>query len=154
MVVIAILAILASMAAPSFRSIIERWQVKSTTESLISSIYLARTEAMKRGGGVQLARSCSTVGWECGWVIRIPDPDDTSKFITLRTIEAQRNVTIKLNNASASSMTYDRQGRASSLGLGAFSFTIQTQGTTSDAVRTICMSTAGRLSEVKDSKCS
>lgn len=150
MVVIAILGVLASMAAPSFRSIIERWQVKSTTESLVSSIYLARTEAMKRGGGVQLARGCDSGGWECGWVIRIPDPADASKFVTLRTIEAQHNVTVS-RSPDASVITYNRSGQSDSL---ISRFTIQTKGSTSDAVSSICMSSAGQLRQTKESTCS
>ena len=46
MVTIAILAIIATLAAPSFSNIIQRQQLNSATESLVSLLEEARTEAV------------------------------------------------------------------------------------------------------------
>jgi type IV fimbrial biogenesis protein FimT len=51
MVTVAILAVLAGIAAPSFNPIIERWRVRQVSEELQSTLYFARSEAVKRGGG-------------------------------------------------------------------------------------------------------
>ncbi|MBO9650319.1 MAG: GspH/FimT family protein [Variovorax sp.] len=76
MVVIAIVAILAAIAAPSFGGIIERYRVRRATEDLTASLYLARSEAIRRGGNVTMARyspsGCtptSNKDWSCGWII-------------------------------------------------------------------------------------
>lgn len=66
MVVIAIVAILATLAAPSFNPLIERWRVRSASENLTSTLYFARSEAIKRGGGVTID---ATGGWELGWKV-------------------------------------------------------------------------------------
>ena len=64
MVVVAIVAVLAALAGPSFTPMIERWRVRQTAEALQSSIYLARSEAIKRGGGITID---ATGGWDQGW---------------------------------------------------------------------------------------
>lgn len=66
MVVVAIVAILAALAAPSFRPLIERWRVRSAAEELTSTLYFARSEAIKRGGGVAIDASA---GWNQGWKV-------------------------------------------------------------------------------------
>lgn len=66
MVVVSIVAILAALAAPSFTPIIERWRVRNATEDLTSTLYFARSEAIKRGGGIAID---ATGGWNLGWKV-------------------------------------------------------------------------------------
>lgn len=76
MIVVAIMAILIALAAPSFTPLIERWRVRDSAETLTSSLYYARSEAIKRGGNVIVAKNpnaanCTTATanteWGCGW---------------------------------------------------------------------------------------
>ena len=67
MVTVAIIAILAALAAPSFSSLIERWQVRQVAEDLRSTIYFARSEAIKRGGNVSFAANAGS--WTAGWAV-------------------------------------------------------------------------------------
>ncbi|MFT3779551.1 MAG: GspH/FimT family pseudopilin [Ottowia sp.] len=77
MVVIAIVAILAALALPSFNNLIKKWQLNQDINALIDTIYFARSEAVKWGGNVQIARlpnsaSCTTGSndeWSCGWQV-------------------------------------------------------------------------------------
>lgn len=77
MVTVAILAVLTSMAVPSFLPIIERWRVRTAAESLEHTIYNARSEAFKVGGDIVIARKASSSGctssgvtdWMCGWTV-------------------------------------------------------------------------------------
>lgn len=78
MVVVAIMAILAALAGPSFAPLIERWRVRDAAETLTSSLYYARSEAIKRGGNVIIIKNpnsgtCTTATgdtqWGCGWRI-------------------------------------------------------------------------------------
>jgi type IV fimbrial biogenesis protein FimT len=59
MVVITIVAILASIAGPSFGGIIERYRVRRASEDLTASLYLARSEALRRGGNITLRKLSS-----------------------------------------------------------------------------------------------
>ncbi len=66
MIVVAIMAILIALAAPSFTGLIERWRVRDSAETLTSTLYYARSEAIKRGGGVTID---ATGGWNTGWKV-------------------------------------------------------------------------------------
>ncbi|RZS33581.1 prepilin-type N-terminal cleavage/methylation domain-containing protein [Corticibacter populi] len=67
LVTVAILGILAGLAAPSFKALIERYQVRTAREDLVASIYLARSEAIRRGGDVTL-EACDDDA-DCAWEI-------------------------------------------------------------------------------------
>lgn len=66
MVVVAIVAILAALAGPSFSPLIERWRVREAAETLTSSLYYARSEAIKRGGNL-IIQTNSGSDWSTGW---------------------------------------------------------------------------------------
>lgn len=79
MVVVAIMAILAALAAPSFTPLIERWRVRQASEALQSTLFAARSEAIKRGGNVGIQKKpqntdgCAYAAgdgdWDCGWFV-------------------------------------------------------------------------------------
>ncbi|HZX80412.1 MAG TPA: GspH/FimT family pseudopilin [Lysobacter sp.] len=75
MVAIAIVAILAAIAFPSFQYTIRSSRVATTTNQLIAAVALARTEAIRstRGGGVCVSgdgASCGTgTNWNSGWMV-------------------------------------------------------------------------------------
>lgn len=78
MVTMGIVAILAALATPSFTPLIERWRVRDAAETLTSSLYFARSEAIKRGGNIIIIKNpnsatCTTASgvtqWGCGWRI-------------------------------------------------------------------------------------
>ena len=56
MVVVSIVAILAALAGPSFTPLIENWRVRESAEQLQSTLYYARSEAIKRGGQVVIQK--------------------------------------------------------------------------------------------------
>lgn len=76
MVVVAILGVLAALAGPSFTPLIERWRVRDAAEELQSTLYYARSEAIKRGGNIIVEKNPNAAGcttatantqWGCGW---------------------------------------------------------------------------------------
>jgi type IV fimbrial biogenesis protein FimT len=84
MVVIAIAAILASLAAPSFTGLIQSSRMSSSVNTFLADARLARSESVRLGGGVIMCRSnapeatnpvCNTGsgpggnGWVSGWII-------------------------------------------------------------------------------------
>lgn len=75
LVTIAIAAILAGLAAPSFRELLASNRLKSQASAMLSSLLLARGEAIKRNGRVVLCKSADGAactadgGWEQGWIV-------------------------------------------------------------------------------------
>jgi type IV fimbrial biogenesis protein FimT len=73
--VLAITATLVSLAAPSMTAMLESVQVGAASNSFLSGLYLARSEAIKRNSPVVLCKSADGVscaaagGWEQGWII-------------------------------------------------------------------------------------
>ena len=72
-VVVTILGILAAIATPSFNDTMLSYQLRATANKLVSSVHLARGEAIKRNTVITLCASSNgtscTGSWEQGWVI-------------------------------------------------------------------------------------
>ena len=158
MVVIAILAILTALAAPSFTGLIERWRVRQTYEELQSTLYYARSEAIRRGGYVTLRKESTgvngcisaddSIDWNCGWYIffdgnsngNFDNGDARLQEFLVSKIKVDRSENI-------ASITFDRWGMPNK----AIGFTIFPQGKkSSDPVATsLCMSRGGRIRKIK-----
>lgn len=75
MVAVAILAILAALAAPSFNEAILSNKLTSYANNFVASSTLARSEAIKRNSSVTLCRTingltcASSGGWQQGWIV-------------------------------------------------------------------------------------
>jgi len=65
MVVVAIIAILASVALPSFRPLIANNRIVANTNDLVADLALARSEASKRGGTTIVTVCSSSDGSSC-----------------------------------------------------------------------------------------
>lgn len=70
-VALAVVAVLATIAVPSMQKIIQRNRIATQTNSLISDIQLARSEAIRRGGSIVICtsntgNSCTGTGWGSG----------------------------------------------------------------------------------------
>jgi type IV fimbrial biogenesis protein FimT len=82
LVVIALVAILTALAAPSFKNLIQSNSISSSVNSFLADMRFARSEAIRRGSSVVICRSTSpetspacngTYGqhndWKTGWII-------------------------------------------------------------------------------------
>ena len=75
MVVVAIAAIVATAAAPSLSAALDSVKLSAASNELLSGMYLARGESIKRNSRVVLCKSAdgenctATGGWEQGWII-------------------------------------------------------------------------------------
>ena len=140
MVVVAIVAVLAALAGPSFTPMIERWRVRQTAEALQSSIYLARSEAIKRGGGITID---ATGGWNQGWKVTHTQGTATTD---LQVVQAPSNVAL---TQAALQLFVDRWGMVSTTNNGAATttnFLIYPPGKSDspNAIR-LCISAGGRI---------
>lgn len=74
-VVVAVLAILAGIALPSFAALIRENRVVAVTNDLLGAIHLARSEAIKQGRRITICTSAdlddceSDIGWHRGWIM-------------------------------------------------------------------------------------
>jgi type IV fimbrial biogenesis protein FimT len=75
MVVIIMASILVAVAIPSFRTLIVKTRVVTAVNGLVSSLNLARSEAIKRGQRVTVCTSSDgatcdpNVDWDRGWIV-------------------------------------------------------------------------------------
>lgn len=156
MVTVAILAVLAAIAGPSFQPLIEKWRVQQAVSDLQSTLYYARSEAIKRSGQIAIQKipnntnGCTSANdktaWDCGWIV-CHDINHNGKCATkepvLQRIEAPARVQITRTGGSES-IKINRWGLVDGTWLG-FSFVPLNQSTTHPAARGVCMSSGGRI---------
>ena len=94
LVVLAIAAIVLSMSAPSFHSLIASMRLKAVSELMVAHLHFARSEAIKRNARVVLCKSTdgkqcvSMGGWEQGWIV-FHDANDNAQVDSQETILLQ-----------------------------------------------------------------
>ena len=84
MIVLSIMAILGTVAVPSFTQLMRDSERTTAVNSFVHSLYLARSEAIKRGEVVSLCKSTdgqrcsnSAADWNGGWIVFVNrDRDD------------------------------------------------------------------------------
>ena len=176
MVTVAVLAILAGIAAPSFNPIIERWRVRQISEELQSTLYFARSEAVKRGGGVTILRNTSTDGctisdtdtdvWNCGWLVFADKNSngvkDSGEEILQQT-PPPRRIKVKLTSIDSSTgqdsgsltkpVQVDRWGQLTSNSVSFFAFRLTPLDSSNAeaSASSLCVSGSGRIKRMNSS---
>jgi type IV fimbrial biogenesis protein FimT len=105
MITVAVLAVLASIAAPSFQEMIASQRIRAAASALYDSLLLARSEAIKRNNTVSVTANSGnfTNGWEV-----LP-----ANNMSIRSQEALSGLTVSLTPAT-NPLTYSPLGRLSS----------------------------------------
>ena len=156
---LAMAAILAAIAMPSFGSVIDRYRLRRAGDDLGATIHLARAQALQRGGHVTLRKALppgcvvlEVADWSCGWQIVAEVAGDGSRPAgeeTLQAWPAPENVKVMFRTAQATSqLPVNRWGRfGNNLG---FSVTLTPAGNDSKtAAMVLCMSAGGRLQAIQ-----
>ena len=79
-ITVTVAGVLAAIAIPNFSAVIASSQLSTNANELITSLNLAKSEAVKRGQQVTMARQGTTAGvWEGGWIIFV-DADSSNAF--------------------------------------------------------------------------
>jgi type IV fimbrial biogenesis protein FimT len=160
MVVIAIVALLTALAAPSFTPVIERWRVRQSVDGLQSAVYFARSEAIKRGGNITIRKeptgtngctlATTAAEWDCGWFVFVDTNNNgvlnageevLQRFVTPPNVQVTRS-------AATADIRFDRWGRAAAP--FGFSLVPLDRPTTNPAARGLCMSSGGRVRTTTD----
>lgn len=118
MIAIGIVGILLGLAVPSFTDIMRRNQITAQTNSLVSSLALARSEAIKRGVSITICpRTGSTctgsTNWSAGWQVIDDrngdgDVDDEDTLLQVSPTAPQGIVV----TGDASTLVFQRTGEA------------------------------------------
>lgn len=140
MVVISIIAILAAIATPSFKQLIDNQRIKSASFELYASLMLSRSEALKRNNNVTI--SAISGAWQNGWQITATDGT------VLESHAALSNITV--SNAPTS-LVYKKTGRLSSATSPSFQFDINPVN--ANFIRCISIELSG-LPRTKKGSCS
>ena len=164
MVVIAIVAVLTTLAAPSVQGILAEAGLRDQSESLMSDMRYARSMALKRGVSVTLCASsnpsasvptCSTSNpnWATGWISFIDNDtplnnqhSSTDELLRRREDMTQSSGGIDTGTGGASGqppafIRFNNDGRATGF-QGSFILKSRNGDTTLD--RAICLSSTGR----------
>lgn len=108
MVTVAVLAVIAALATPSFRSILEAQRMRAAAFDLMADLTLARSEALKRGvvaNPVTLRpASGDAAHWESGWSVTVG-----AEVVSRKNPVGQG---VKLTGPAL--VAFDRNGRVSS----------------------------------------
>lgn len=147
MMAIAIIAVLAALAGPNFTPLIERWRVRSAAEDLASTLYYARSEAIKRSGGVTID---ATGGWNQGWKVTHTQGDTTTD---LQVSTAPSNITMT-QSSNKEKLYVDRWGMLSETSGGtpaAMDILLSPSGksTTDISAIRLCVAGGGRIAQMK-----
>ncbi len=122
MVTLSVLAILLTVGVPSMRTLVADNRLTTVTNSLVGSISLARSEAVKQGMNVTICTSsdqasCTASAWSAGWLIWVDsDSDGTldSPGEIVRVAEARKgNIAVTAANTS---LLFDATGFTSTPG--------------------------------------
>lgn len=137
MITVLVVGILASLAVPGFRSLIQGQQAKNASFELFASLALARSEAIKRNGNVTLTPT-NTGNWGLGWTITSAGGE------SIRTQQAIKGVVISASGAPAT-VVYSRSGRAAT----AAAFNVDVSATATSNIRCIKTELSGMPRTIK-----
>lgn len=125
LIVLAIVAIFATLAAPAFDNLIVKNRVESQANLFVSSLALARSEALKSSTQTSLCTSsngvsCNNGSWSDGWIVFIDENGNASVDGNDRVLKvfdtASDGYTFNASAAIASSITYLTSGELNSEG--------------------------------------
>jgi type IV fimbrial biogenesis protein FimT len=139
MIVVALIAILASLAGPSFRQLLARQRVHSATSAITEALWVARAEALKRNRDVGFAFVDAATEWS------VPDPDGGAT--PLLTQPAHRTVSSATQSGATVQFTFNAYGRLSS-GTG----WIQLGDSAAGVYRCLTVASTGRTTSI-EGKC-
>lgn len=152
MITITILGIITVIAVPTFQTIIQNNRAVTLSTAFITSIHLARSEAVKRGTFVTMCPSANaaftacgnSASWNNGWIV-FSDPDNngviaaaTDRIGVQESFEEGTTVT-----TAQSRITFSNTGFLAS---GATNITLGATDCAGNHGRTVAISAAGRPS--------
>ena len=156
MVALAIAAVLMMLAAPSFTNTIERNQLSTKINELVSTLQYARSESVKRGKQITVCESINgtscggAAGYEDGWIIFIDEDADLvfdAGEELLKVHEDLEGFTLRGNNSFDDVISYIPTGATTSANPGHF---VLCKNNDTSKSRAMFILTTGRLRLAQD----
>jgi len=145
MVTLAVLAIMLSIAAPSFLGMMDDSRATTATNDLVSALQLARSEAIKQRQTITVCRrntsgsDCDAgTAWGAGWLVRSPQ----------RVLQVWGASNASLT-ATVATITFNAGGRAST----AVTYTVKAGSGDKASCREVTVSATGRVTSKKPETC-
>ncbi len=135
LITVVVIAILLALATPSFRGLLDRNTTTATANDILSSILLARSEAIKREQPAIFSGNADFSTWQ---VAADTDNNGSGDDIVVEHNQGNHGVSITANGTAAT-ITFNSRGRAN-LNINNDFFTITKNNTT----RFVCFSSTGR----------
>lgn len=151
LVTLAILAILMTIALPSFRDFFASNRIATASSDLVTNLNLARSEAIRRGMPVRLVSTNGGGDWTGGWTIVVDtnnDGDYTDTGEELRRA-GQASTLITIASSFTTMIEFQPSGRANTAG----NFFICHDANTGSA-REISVNMIGRIRTLSAGQCS
>ena len=162
MVVIAIASVLMKLAAPSFKQLLQSNTISSNVNNFLADMRYARSESVRRGGGVIMCRSdapeaaspvCGsgsgpgTNGWVSGWIIFLDADNDLTRIASstdpVLRVQAPITAMDSINESGSSTkFLFTATGRLNLSGITSFQFGGGNYANT--VQRIVCVSVGGR----------
>jgi len=157
---VAVLAIVLSLAVPSFAEITAVNRTATQTNEFVSMLALARSEAIKRGGQVTVLPAAAN--WEAGWRVFF-DSDENEVFaddgdatpcesgedcsVVLHNVALSGGTTLRIasGGAYASYILFDSLGAAQGSSSGSRNFHLCRGDADTAKGKTITLETTGRM---------
>ena len=163
MVVLAIVAVLTTIAVPSFSRMLQSNTMSSTVNSFLADMRFSRSEAMRRGGGVVMCRSdapeaavptCASGvgsggnGWASGWIVYFDANNDgvvtAAGLLRVQSPVISMNSVLEAGVTSSTQFRFASTGRLVDPGLATSLKFGNDAMFTSDMQRTVCVNAGGR----------
>ena len=166
LMVLCVATVLLMFAVPSFSRMMSSSKLTDASNALLSSMYRARSEAIKRNGRVALCKTVdgntcvATGGWEQGWIV-FRDTNNNgvrdSNEVIIERIQPLPSMRVTGNSPVAEYVSYVATGSTRLIG-GAFqagTVTVCAEPGKSDQARQIIISSVGRprIQKVSASEC-
>lgn len=157
-ITMAIAAILAAIAVPSFKYVLNDNRMAGEVNDLVGDMQYARAEAVKEGNNVVVCSSttgttCSgATAWQNGWIV-FSDPDSNGTLETGETVLRVHSAftggdTFVPADATSSEIQFSREGFAVGLAAGGLNLELHDPTNTSTYTRCLQVSVVGALAAV------
>ena len=168
LIVILITTVLASIAIPSYRTMVISNRVTSMVSDLHSALLLARSEALKRGAPVGICKtsnpsaasptcdaSSTTLGWAAGWIIYVDTDNSKTRASSEALIQVYGPYLTSasdgkiISDAANDSLTFNMTGQV----FTKTQFVVSAPSGYSSKDRAVCIAVGGRAKVVEASTC-
>jgi type IV fimbrial biogenesis protein FimT len=137
MVVVAIIAVLASLAAPGMRELIASSHVRTASSDFYGALIAARSESIKRRSNAVVAPIGAT--WDTGWTVKV----GTNTFQQVDPLPPDVSVQVNVPATGTTAITYGSNGRVSLGGVQTVTVIFYNAALPSVRARCVSISTNG-----------